>query len=114
MWQRAQTGASGGGAITLDTAIITTSNVSTSNAYTFPKDYDYVVVESVSSSVSGSTWYETLRLNGSTISDITGGVINNSMSSGSYTLYAGFPNVKSGDELKVTNGTWKFMILGFD
>lgn len=109
MWKRMETGASGGEMSLADKKI---NSITTSSSYTFTQDYKNVVVLAETSS-SGSENY--FRYNGNAIaSPIDCGSISGSMGSNSYTFWMFVKNVKSGDTISVTAGSWPCLFLYFD
>ena len=114
MLVRASSGSGGGGSFALDTAFFT-GYVSASRTYTFTKDFKYILLVDVSG-ISNPLWYEYIRINGNLPSQINGGEVSGTIggASGSYTVYATIPNIKNGDTLNYTNGTFNFFVVGFN
>lgn len=104
-------GTIGGGILTLDT--FTVVSVSDTNLYTFTKDYKYVIIIDGTNSTPSQTWYEDrIRINGSIKSGMQGGYITNSKLSSTNIIYAMLENIKNGDILSVTAGSYNPLLIG--
>ena len=101
------------GSLAVDTVKFT-GTVSSSRAYPFEKDFKYVILADATNG-NNPTWYQnTFTINGTVVTDIVGGNTSGSMGSSSYTIWAAIPNIKSGDELKNTAGSFNFLMIGMN
>lgn len=101
----------GGGALTLDTFKVV--SVTNTNLYTFTKDYKYVIMIDGTNSSPSQTWYEkSIRINGNIKSGMQGGYITNSKLSSTYIIYTMLEDIKNGDTLSVTAGSYNLLLIG--